>query len=137
MNTHSWLSLTAPGLRPFSSKPTFRMKSPRNALAEDYGSEERGRSSEKRFSSCWYIYVTVYRGGVRLGQWRDGTGEEGERRASCGLVSAVVAVVVGPAWRGGGIGLVVIFPERCGIVGGRVDVCLLERRWVEVRSFIW
>lgn len=52
-------------------------------------------------------------------------------------VSAVVAVVVGPARRRGGVGLVVELSERRGIVGGGVDVGLLERRWVEVGSFVW
>lgn len=54
-----------------------------------------------------------------------------------GLVSAVVAVVVGPAWRRGRIGLVVVLAECCGVVGGRVDVRLLEWRLVEVGSLIW
>lgn len=70
--------------------------------------------------------------GVRLGRWQGGFGEP-----RVGRVSAIVAVVVGPAWRRGGIGLVVVFAERCGIVGGCVDVCLLEWRLVEVGSFIW
>lgn len=54
-----------------------------------------------------------------------------------GHVSAVVAVVVGPAGGRGRIGLVVIFSECCGVVGGRVDICLLELRLVDVGPFIW
>lgn len=54
-----------------------------------------------------------------------------------GHVSAVVAVVVGPAGRRGRIGLVVIFSECSGVVGGCVDVCLLELRLVDVGPFIW
>lgn len=77
--------------------------------------------------------------GSAMSPWRRGGGEGGgglESR-SRGRVSAVVAVVVGPARRRGGVGLVVVFAQRCGIVGGRVDVGLLERRRVEVGSFIW
>lgn len=53
-----------------------------------------------------------------------------------GRVSAVVVLVVGPTGRGGGVWLVVEFAECRGIVGGGVDVGLLERRREEVRSFI-
>lgn len=53
-----------------------------------------------------------------------------------GRVSAVVTVVVGPAWRGGRVGLVVELPERRGVVGGGVDVGLLELSREEVRSLI-
>lgn len=52
-------------------------------------------------------------------------------------VSAVVGVVVGPARRRRGIGLVVVLAERRGVVGGGVDVGLLQRRLVEVGSFVW
>lgn len=53
-----------------------------------------------------------------------------------GRVSAVVAVVVGPARRGGGVGLVVVLAERGGIVGGGVDVGLLQRRLVDVGPLV-
>lgn len=69
-------------------------------------------------------------GGVRLGCG-------GGWRGRWGRVSAVVAIVIGPAGRGGRVGLVVILAQRCGVVGGGVDVCLLERRWVEVRPLVW
>lgn len=52
-------------------------------------------------------------------------------------VSAVVAVVICPAWRRGRVGLVVIFAKRCWIVGGGVDVCLLKWSWIEIGPFIW
>lgn len=51
-------------------------------------------------------------------------------------VSAVVGVVVGPARRRRGIGLVVVLAERRWVVGGGVDVGLLQRRLVEVGSFV-
>lgn len=86
-------------------------------------------SSEKRFSSCRFSYVTMAAGRHPLAG--------GFREPVVRLVSAVVVLVVGPAWRRGGVGLVVVFAECCGIVGGGVDVCLLQRRWVEVGSFIW
>lgn len=54
-----------------------------------------------------------------------------------GCVSAVVTVVVGSARRRGGVWLVVELSERRGIVGGGVDVGLLEGRRVQVGSFIW
>lgn len=91
-----------------------------------------GPSSEKCFSSCRFSYVAVVLWWCPFGAVAGGFGEP-----VAGRVSAVVAVVVGPAWRRGGIGLVVVFAERCGVVGGRVDVGLLERRRVEVGSFIW
>lgn len=53
-----------------------------------------------------------------------------------GRVSAVVAVVVGPARRGGGVGLVVVLAQRGGIVGGGVDVGLLQRRLVDVGPLV-
>lgn len=59
-----------------------------------------------------------------------------ERGGGAGCVSAVVAVVVGPARRGGGVGLVVVLAERGGIVGGGVDVCLLQRRLVDVGPLV-
>lgn len=63
-------------------------------------------------------------------------GEAGPRGPVAGCVSAVVAVVVGPARRGGGVGLVVVLAERRGVVGGRVDVCLLQRRLVDVGPLV-
>lgn len=106
----------------------------------DEWSEERG-GGEQRKTGRALRNISVHVGsvmspwrwgGVHLGQWQEGFGEP-----VVGRVSAVVAVVVGPARRRGGIGLVVVFAERRGIVGGRVDVGLLERRWVEVGSLVW
>lgn len=88
--------------------------------------------SSENFSSCRFSYVTMALGWCLCGAVAGGFGEP-----VVGRVSAVVAVVVGPAWRRGGVWLVVVFAERCGIVGGGVDVRLLERRWVKVGSFIW
>ena len=68
-----------------------------------------------------------------MSAWRrEGRGRV--RRASA--VSAVVAVVVGSARRGGGVGLVVVLAERRGVVGGGVDVGLLERRLVDVGPLV-
>ena len=55
----------------------------------------------------------------------------------CGCVSAVVAVVIGPAGGGGGVRPVVVFPQGCGVVGGGVHVGLLKRRWIEVGPLVW
>lgn len=63
-------------------------------------------------------------------------GEAGSGELWAGRVSAVVAVVVGPARRGGGVGLVVVLAERGGIIGGRVDVGLLQRRLVDVGPLV-
>lgn len=90
------------------------------------------QSSEKHVSSCRFRYVTMALGWCPCGAVARGFGEP-----VVGRVSAVVAVVVGPAWRRGGVWLVVVFAECCGIVGGGVDIRLLERRWVKVGSFIW
>lgn len=75
-------------------------------------------------------------GGVERfgGQWQGGW------RAAPGwgeYVSAVVAVVIGPTGRRGGVGLVVVFAERCGVVGGGVDISLLEGSGIEIGAFIW
>lgn len=61
----------------------------------------------------------------------------GQESHGWGRVSAVVAVVVGPAGRGGGVGLVVVLAQRCGVVGGGVDVGLLQRRLVDVGPLVW
>jgi len=50
-------------------------------------------------------------------------------------VSAVV-LGVGPARRGGGVGLVVELAQRRGVVGGGVDVGLLQRSGVEVGALV-
>lgn len=51
-------------------------------------------------------------------------------------VSAVVGVVVGPARRRRGVGLVVVLAESRRVVGGGVDVGLLQRRLVEVGPLV-
>lgn len=48
----------------------------------------------------------------------------------------IVAVVVGPAGGGRGVGLVVEFPERCGVVGRGVHIRLLQGRGVEVGALV-
>lgn len=68
--------------------------------------------------------------------WRRGRGRGGLESLYWGRVSAVVAVVVGPARRGGGVGLVVVLAERRGVVGGGVDVSLLQRRLVDVGPLV-
>lgn len=65
---------------------------------------------------------------------REGRQRDGE--LDLGRASAIVSVIVGPARRRGRVGLVVEFAERRGVVGGGVDVRLLERRRVEIGSFI-
>ena len=50
----------------------------------------------------------------------------------------VSAVVIGPARGRGGVRPVVVeFSQRCGVVGGSVNVSLLQGRWVEVRPLVW
>lgn len=71
-----------------------------------------------------------------MAAWRCGGERRGQESRCWGRVSAVVAVVVGPARRGGGVGLVVVLAERRGVVGGGVDVCLLERRLVDVGPLV-
>lgn len=56
--------------------------------------------------------------------------------AVVGIAIGVVAVVVGPAGRWRGVGLVVEFPECCGVVGCGVNICLLQGRGVEVGALI-
>lgn len=109
------------------------MESSSNAL------RDTNPTMRKRLRRGWetgdakQAYITVALGWCLCGALAG----EGVREPLVGRVSAVVAVVVGPAWRRGGIGLVVIFAERCGIVSGCVDIRLLEWRLVEVGSFIW
>lgn len=124
--------LSNPDLLMESSKKTLKNKREEARKQRQGAMVIRGTwpSSEKHFSSCRFSYVTMaLGGGVRLGQ-RGG-------EPDLGRVSAIVSVVVGPARWWGWVGLVVKFAERCGIVGGGVDVCLLERCWVEIGSFIW
>lgn len=49
--------------------------------------------SEIRFSSCRFSYVTRV-----VSVWSSGGGRWGFREPALGRASAVVAVVVGPAW---------------------------------------
>lgn len=75
-----------------------------------------------------------------MSAWRRGWWWGGKRRGQeshgWGRVSAVVAVVVGPARRGRGVGLVVVLAQRGGVVGGGVDVGLLQRRLVDVGPLV-
>lgn len=85
--------------------------------------KETKPSSEKGLQ--WMLLQPAWQwGSVLLGQ--------GNKEMSVGCVSAVVTVVVGSAWRRGGVWLVVELSKRCGIVGGGVDVSLLEGRRVQV-----
>lgn len=69
------------------------------------------------------------RGGVQFSLGGRGRGPWG---------GAVSAVVIGPAGGRGGVRpVVVIFAQRCGVVGGSVNISLLQGRWVEVRPLIW
>lgn len=145
----SWLhkSLTAPGhghcckrLISWWKVPGTLLKTQTLPCGRNRGCQERDGGEQRNraglwenSSSYWFSYVTMAsgEGGSIWGNGR-GVGEP-----VVGRFSAVVAVVIRPAWWRGRVGLVVIFAERCGIVGGGVDVCLLKRSWIEIGPFIW
>lgn len=113
------------------------MESSRNALEDTKrprGREQGSEDDEQRNPAELSVHVGSvlspwHRGGVRRQGGLAGT--------AAGRVSAVVVLVVGPARRRGRVGLVVVLAERRGVVGGGVDVGLLQRRRVEVGPFIW
>lgn len=53
------------------------------------------------------------------------------------MVGVVSAGVVVSAGGGGGVRSIVIFSQRCGVIGGGVDIRLLDLWREEVGSFIW